>query len=116
MMAKRAVYPELSKTASSISETQVLIFLFILSFPNLLRLRLSGMEEEGLFRRSPSTVMLKQAQEAYDRGNSHPIAPLVLRIDHYDRTSDNSRNFRRSTSGSCSIEEVSSRFTGANFP
>ena len=28
-----------------------------------------GMTEEGLFRRSPSTVMLRAAQDAYDRGN-----------------------------------------------
>lgn len=42
----------------------------------------TGLEEEGLFRRSPSTIMLKQAQAAYDRGISRPIAPLVLRIDY----------------------------------
>ncbi|KAJ7820219.1 hypothetical protein B0H14DRAFT_3111289 [Mycena olivaceomarginata] len=28
-----------------------------------------GMEEEGLFRRSPQSVLLKAAQDAYDRGN-----------------------------------------------
>lgn len=28
----------------------------------------SGLNEEGIFRRSPSSVMLKQVQEAYDRG------------------------------------------------
>jgi Rho GTPase-activating protein 1 len=32
-----------------------------------------GMEEEGLFRRSPSLTMLKQAQEAYDRGIAHIV-------------------------------------------
>ncbi|TFK34785.1 CDC42 rho GTPase-activating protein [Crucibulum laeve] len=32
-------------------------------------LRESGMEEEGLFRRSPHSAMLRAAQEAYDRGN-----------------------------------------------
>ncbi|KAJ7174037.1 CDC42 rho GTPase-activating protein [Mycena crocata] len=32
-------------------------------------IRESGMEEEGLFRRSPQSVMLRAAQEAYDRGN-----------------------------------------------
>ncbi|KAJ6453094.1 hypothetical protein C8R45DRAFT_1039589 [Mycena sanguinolenta] len=32
-------------------------------------IRESGMEEEGLFRRSPQSVMLKAAQDAYDRGN-----------------------------------------------
>lgn len=31
-------------------------------------LRDSGMEEEGLFRRSPATALLRAAQEAYDRG------------------------------------------------
>ncbi|KII90719.1 hypothetical protein PLICRDRAFT_137120, partial [Plicaturopsis crispa FD-325 SS-3] len=31
-------------------------------------LRDTGMEEEGLFRRSPNSVLLRQAQEAYDRG------------------------------------------------
>ncbi|KAF7306821.1 Rho GTPase-activating protein 8 [Mycena indigotica] len=32
-------------------------------------IRESGMEEEGLFRRSPQSVMLKAARDAYDRGN-----------------------------------------------
>ncbi|SJL07966.1 uncharacterized protein ARMOST_11324 [Armillaria ostoyae] len=32
-------------------------------------LRETGMEEEGLFRRSPSSALLRAAQEAYDRGN-----------------------------------------------
>ncbi|KAF8811575.1 Rho GTPase activation protein [Phlegmacium glaucopus] len=32
-------------------------------------LRDSGLTEEGLFRRSPSSVMLRAAQDAYDRGN-----------------------------------------------
>ncbi|KAF7308330.1 Rho GTPase-activating protein 8 [Mycena chlorophos] len=31
--------------------------------------RESGMEEEGLFRRSPQSVLLRAAQDAYDRGN-----------------------------------------------
>ncbi|KAI0947397.1 hypothetical protein AcV7_009836 [Taiwanofungus camphoratus] len=32
-------------------------------------LRQTGMQEEGLFRRSPNSVLLKQAQQAYDRGH-----------------------------------------------
>ncbi|KIK61692.1 hypothetical protein GYMLUDRAFT_243378 [Collybiopsis luxurians FD-317 M1] len=32
-------------------------------------LRVTGMDEEGLFRRSASSAMLRAAQEAYDRGN-----------------------------------------------
>ncbi|PFH48610.1 hypothetical protein AMATHDRAFT_149485, partial [Amanita thiersii Skay4041] len=32
-------------------------------------LRETGMQDEGLFRRSPSSAMLRSAQEAYDRGN-----------------------------------------------
>ncbi|KAF8644758.1 hypothetical protein AX16_008291 [Volvariella volvacea WC 439] len=32
-------------------------------------LREDGLAEEGLFRRSPSSVMLRAAQDAYDRGN-----------------------------------------------
>ncbi|OSX56415.1 hypothetical protein POSPLADRAFT_1159761 [Postia placenta MAD-698-R-SB12] len=32
-------------------------------------LRQTGLQEEGLFRRSPNSVMLKQAQQAYDRGH-----------------------------------------------
>ncbi|KAJ7785705.1 hypothetical protein B0H16DRAFT_1400353 [Mycena metata] len=32
-------------------------------------IREAGMNEEGLFRRSPSSVLLKAAQDAYDRGN-----------------------------------------------
>ncbi|KAH9480705.1 Rho GTPase-activating protein 8 [Psilocybe cubensis] len=32
-------------------------------------LRQSGMQEEGLFRRSPSSSLLRAAQDAYDRGN-----------------------------------------------
>lgn len=27
-----------------------------------------GLDEEGLFRRSPNSVLLKQVQQAYDRG------------------------------------------------
>ncbi|PPQ68825.1 hypothetical protein CVT25_008873 [Psilocybe cyanescens] len=34
--------------------------------PNVLNI---GMQEEGLFRRSPSSSLLRAAQEAYDRGN-----------------------------------------------
>ncbi len=29
----------------------------------------AGLQEEGLFRRSPSSSLLRSAQEAYDRGN-----------------------------------------------
>jgi Rho GTPase-activating protein 1 len=32
------------------------------------------MEDEGLFRRSPSSVMLRAAQDAYDRGNVVSLA------------------------------------------
>lgn len=32
-------------------------------------LRDTGMQEEGLFRRSPATALLRAAQDAYDRGN-----------------------------------------------
>ncbi|KAF8887151.1 CDC42 rho GTPase-activating protein [Infundibulicybe gibba] len=32
-------------------------------------LRETGLEEEGLFRRSPQSTMLRAAQDAYDRGN-----------------------------------------------
>lgn len=39
-------------------------------------IRESGMEEEGLFRRSPQSVLLRAAQDAYDRGTSSPFAPL----------------------------------------
>lgn len=27
-----------------------------------------GLEQDGLFRRSPSSVLLRQVKEAYDRG------------------------------------------------
>ncbi|KZV83435.1 hypothetical protein EXIGLDRAFT_701436 [Exidia glandulosa HHB12029] len=37
-----------------------------------LYLRSTGMTDEGLFRRSPNTVMLNQAKQAYDRG--HPVS------------------------------------------
>lgn len=36
---------------------------------SILFLRERGLAEEGLFRRSPSSVMLRAAQDAYDRGN-----------------------------------------------
>ncbi|KAG9295652.1 hypothetical protein G9A89_002970 [Geosiphon pyriformis] len=32
-------------------------------------LRAEGLETEGIFRRSPNSVLLRQAREAYDRGN-----------------------------------------------
>ncbi|KAH8096615.1 Rho GTPase activation protein [Cristinia sonorae] len=35
----------------------------------ILFLRESGMQEEGLFRRSPSSALLRQVQQAYDRGH-----------------------------------------------
>ncbi|EJU03378.1 Rho GTPase activation protein [Dacryopinax primogenitus] len=34
-------------------------------------IRSSGLDVEGLFRRSPNSVLLRQAQDAYDRG--HPV-------------------------------------------
>lgn len=37
-----------------------------------------GLTEEGLFRRSPSSVMLRAAQDAYDRGNSCSLLPSTL--------------------------------------
>ena len=40
-------------------------------------LRLQGLSEQGLFRRSPSTTILRQLEEAYDRGQRVDIA-------HYD--------------------------------
>lgn len=37
--------------------------------PNVTRTQeYTGLEEEGLFRRSPNSVLLKQVQQAYDRG------------------------------------------------
>jgi len=36
---------------------------------SIMFLRETGMEEEGLFRRSPSSALLKQVQQAYDRGH-----------------------------------------------
>jgi len=45
----------------------------------------SGLDEEGLFRRSPNSVLLKQVQQAYDRGQvvslrsfNDPHLPAVL--------------------------------------
>lgn len=35
-----------------------------------------GMLEEGLFRRSPQSVMLRAAQDAYDRGNPITLTQL----------------------------------------
>ena len=32
-------------------------------------LRSTGLQEEGLFRRSPNSALLRQVQEAYDRGS-----------------------------------------------
>jgi len=83
----------------------------------LLRSRfLPGLHEEGLFRRSPTTVMLKQAQEAYDRGNiPHPIALFRALTAHFRRTSDFSGKFWRSAYCRCLAEEVPSGSAGANF-
>ncbi|EMD31367.1 hypothetical protein CERSUDRAFT_109395 [Gelatoporia subvermispora B] len=44
------------------------------SIPRVVRdciqyLRMTGMHDEGLFRRSPSSALLKQVQQAYDRGH-----------------------------------------------
>ncbi|VDB87380.1 unnamed protein product [Peniophora sp. CBMAI 1063] len=40
-------------------------------------LRDTGLQEEGLFRRSPSSALLKQIKEAYDRGN-------VVSLEHFN--------------------------------
>ncbi|KAJ3742305.1 Rho GTPase activation protein [Lentinula detonsa] len=50
-------------------------------------LRETGLEDEGLFRRSPSSAILRAAQEAYDRGNvvsletfgDHHLAAVLLK-------------------------------------
>jgi hypothetical protein len=47
------------------------------------QLFIPGLEEEGLFRRSPSSVMLKQAQEAYDRGKPYRCCKISLDVLKY---------------------------------
>jgi Rho GTPase-activating protein 1 len=45
--------------------------------------RTLGLQDEGLFRRSPSSVLLKQVQQAYDRGIFSPssyVIELILGI------------------------------------
>lgn len=37
-----------------------------------------GLQDEGLFRRSPNSVMLKQAQQAYDRGRLYESVLAVV--------------------------------------
>ena len=37
-------------------------------------LRETGLEQDGLFRRSPNSVLLRQVQEAYDRGAPHILS------------------------------------------
>jgi hypothetical protein len=65
-MARRVVSLEWSRIVSNTCETQVRKSLFVLD--TLFEQSLQGLEEEGLFRRSPNTVMLNQARDAYDRG------------------------------------------------
>ena len=73
-----------------------------------------GLQDEGLFRRSPNSVMLKQAQQAYDRGrvrlmtvcnSAHPPAYRSCRIP---------RNVRRCTLGRGAAQEILARFANAS--
>ena len=41
---------------------------FSFLFPSVTQERVTGMEDEGLFRRSPNSALLQQVKEAYDRG------------------------------------------------
>ncbi|CAG8452106.1 8016_t:CDS:2 [Ambispora leptoticha] len=43
-------------------------------------LRAEGLETEGIFRRSPSSVLLRQAREAYDRGNPINLADYGVHV------------------------------------
>jgi Rho GTPase-activating protein 1 len=48
---------------------------FLCSFPHIIFFKsFLGMMEEGLFRRSPQSVMLRAAQEAYDRGKLYDLS------------------------------------------
>ncbi|CAG8437320.1 3438_t:CDS:2 [Ambispora gerdemannii] len=43
-------------------------------------LRAEGLETDGIFRRSPSSILLRQAREAYDRGNPINLADYGVHV------------------------------------
>jgi Rho GTPase-activating protein 1 len=50
--------------------------IMIIESNTALNICVPGLEEEGLFRRSPLSVMLRQAQEAYDRGKHRRLSSV----------------------------------------
>lgn len=71
-------FPKSLKTASNFCGRKVGMVLF-LSPRRLIRIVTPGLTEEGLFRRSPQSALLKTAQEAYDRGacTVHPLCQFL---------------------------------------
>ena len=69
-MARKAASRALCGTQSRISTNTVRLPTHALpSQTDFFFLPSPGLHEEGLFRRSPSSALLRAAQEAYDRGN-----------------------------------------------
>lgn len=67
LMARKVAYRVYCVIVYCTCERQVgLAVTFINSLTNLLL----GMEEEGLFRRSPNSMQLRQVREAYNRGDN----------------------------------------------
>lgn len=49
-----------------------------------------GLEQDGLFRRSPNSLLLKQVQDAYDRGSSSSsrVASFLFNFVHFRKRRD----------------------------
>jgi hypothetical protein len=44
----------------------------------------TGLEQDGLFRRSPSSLLLRQVQEAYDRGRL-ALGEFISRLTEFTK-------------------------------
>lgn len=75
-MAKRVESLELSRTRSNIFVKVVSAKL--IDHTRFLESPFVGIKDEGLFRRSPNSALLKQVQEAYDRGVSYFLRGAVV--------------------------------------
>ena len=76
-----------------------------------------GLRDEGLFRRSPNSVLLKQAAQAYDRGMLAPKPSFHIRAEALTTLMGRARrvagDVRRPTPGRSAPEKVPTRPPGA---
>ena len=76
---------------------------------------LAGLEEEGLFRRSPNLTLLNQVADAYDRGSGGPVFVGLLGL-LYARSCRITGYVQRSKSCRGADQEVLAGPSDTDFP